>query len=96
MLVNAVIYAFPEDKADEVEGILRELGAASRREPCCLGFEVVRGGADAPGSFALFETWRDQAALDEHYETEHFVRLGVNGIRPLALSRVAVKGTPVE
>ena len=96
MLINAVTYTFPEDKAGEVERIFRELRAASLREEGCLGYEVCRGDADAPGTFVLYETWRDQAALDAHYGMEHFTRLGVNGIRPLALSRVALKGTPVE
>ena len=49
-----------------------------------------------PRTFVLYEKWRDQAALDAHYATEHFTRLGVNGVRPLATSRLAVKGTPVE
>jgi len=95
MLINAVTYTFPEDKADEVERIFSELRAASLREEGCLGYEVCRAGPDAPGTFVLYETWRDQAALDAHYEMEHFQRLGVNGVRPLATSRVAVKGTPV-
>jgi quinol monooxygenase YgiN len=95
MLINAVTYTFPEDKADEVERLFRELRAASLREPGCIGYEVCRGDADAPGSFVLYETWRDQAALDAHYEAEHFKRLGVNGVRPLATSRQVVKGTPV-
>jgi quinol monooxygenase YgiN len=96
MLINAVTYTFPEDKADEVERIFRELRAASLREDGCLQYEVCRVGAEAPGTFVLYERWRDQAALEEHYDTEHFVRLGVNGIRPLATSRHALKGAPVE
>jgi quinol monooxygenase YgiN len=96
MLINAVTYTFPDERADEVAGLFRELRAASLREEGCLGYEVCRGGADAPGTFVLYEKWADEAALDAHYEHEHFVRLGVNGVRPLALSRQAVKGTPVE
>jgi quinol monooxygenase YgiN len=96
MLINAVTYTFPEDKADEVARLFRELRAASLREDGCLGYEVCRGDADAPGTFVLYETWRDQAALDAHYEMEHFRRLGVNGVRPLATSRQVVKGTPIE
>jgi quinol monooxygenase YgiN len=95
MLVNAVLYTFPDAEADAAERLLRELGAASRREEGCLGFEVCRGDDDR-GSFVLFEKWRDQAALDAHYATEQFVRLGANGIRPLATNRQAVKGTLVE
>lgn len=93
MLVNAVVYVLPADKADEAARILGELRAASLREPGCVGYEVARG-ADGV-TFVLYETWRDQAALDAHYETEHFTRLGTNGLRPLALSRQAVKGTPL-
>jgi autoinducer 2-degrading protein len=96
MLVNAVTYTFPEGKADEVERLLRELGDVSRRESGCGGFDVCRGDGDSAGTFVLFEKWRDQAALDAHYATEHFKRLGAEGIRPLATSRNAVKGTLVE
>jgi quinol monooxygenase YgiN len=96
MLVNAVTYTFPNERADDVERLLRELGEASRAEAGCGGFDVCRGDAENPGTFVLFEKWRDQAALDAHYATEHFVRLGANGIRPLATSRHAFKGTLVE
>ncbi|HEY0614820.1 MAG TPA: putative quinol monooxygenase [Candidatus Elarobacter sp.] len=96
MLINAVTYTFPEEKADEVARLFRELRAASLGEAGCLGYDVCRGDADAPGTFVLYETWRDQAALDAHYTAEHFQRLGVNGVRPLAISRQVVKGTPVE
>ncbi len=94
MLVNAVLYTIPADKADEVGAILRELAAASRAEAGCLGFDAVRG--EDGTSFALFEKWRDQAALDAHYASEHFVRLGANGLRRLATGRQAVKGRLVE
>jgi (4S)-4-hydroxy-5-phosphonooxypentane-2,3-dione isomerase len=96
MLVNAVMYQFPDDRADDVARLLAELRAASQREAGCVRFEVMRGDADEPGTFVLYETWRDQAALDAHYQTEHFARLGINGIRPIATNRRAVKGTPVE
>jgi quinol monooxygenase YgiN len=96
MLINAVVYTFPEEKADEAERLFRELRAASLAEQGCQGYEVCRGDGDAPGTFVLYEKWADAAALEAHYGHEHFQRLGVNGVRPLALSRSAVKGTPVE
>jgi quinol monooxygenase YgiN len=96
MLINAVTYTFPQDKADEVAELFRELRAASLREEGCLGYEVCRGDADAAGTFVLYEKWADPAALERHYLEEHFVRLGVNGVRPLATGRTAVRGTPVE
>ncbi|MDQ6924668.1 MAG: antibiotic biosynthesis monooxygenase [Candidatus Eremiobacteraeota bacterium] len=96
MLVNVVTYTFPKERADEVERLLRELGDAARAEAGCAGFDVCCGDDENPGTFVLFEKWRGQAALDAHYATEHFKRLGANGIRPLATSRHAVKGTLVE
>jgi quinol monooxygenase YgiN len=96
MLVNAVIYTIPDDKADEAEDFLRELAAASRAEDGCLGYEVARGNEPDRGTFVLFEKWRDQAALDVHMQEEHFQRLGVNGFRPLATGRQAIKGRLVE
>jgi len=95
MLINAVMYEFPHDRADDAGRLFAELRTASLAEAGCLGYEVMRGDADAPGTFVLYETWRDRAALEEHYDTEHFQRLGINGIRTFMTSRVAVKGTPV-
>ena len=92
MLVNAVMYTFPRDKADQVEQLFVDLAVKSREEPGCLAYEVARGSGEDSGTFMLFEKWRDQAALDEHYATEHFRRLGGNGVRHLATSRHAVKG----
>lgn len=94
MLVNTVTYTFPPERADDVAEILRELRAASQGEPGCVRFEVCRGNDD-PSVFVLYETWRDAAALEAHYASEHFARLGINGIRPLALTRAALLATPI-
>lgn len=94
MLVNAVLYTIPADKADQVSAILRELAAASRAEAGCLGFDAARG--EDGTTFVLFEKWRDQAALDAHYTSEHFARLGTNGLRALATHRQAVKGSSID
>jgi quinol monooxygenase YgiN len=95
MLVNAVIYTFPADKADEAARTLRNLRDASRAEAGCLTFDVSRSLEDA-NAFVLYEEWRDQAALDEHYKTEHFVTYGINGIRSLASSRLAHRCVPLD
>jgi len=94
MLVNAVIYTFPAERADEAARLLHDLRDASRTETGCLGYEVARSNTE-PGVFVLFETWADQAALDAHYAMEHFQRLGVNGVRTFAQSRVAHQCSPL-
>jgi quinol monooxygenase YgiN len=88
MLIQAVIYTFAPENLDEAERTLRELRDASRTEPGCLSFDVSRSIEDAT-AFVLYETWSDQAALDFHYGTEHFTRLGVDGIRKFAATRIA-------
>jgi quinol monooxygenase YgiN len=92
MLVLCVVYTFPDDRADEVEPMFRALRDASRAEAGNVGYEVMRGGEGARATFVIFEKWRDRAALDFHLATEPFVRLGLNGFRPLAISRSAVQG----
>jgi quinol monooxygenase YgiN len=94
MLVNAVIYTFPTADADNVAGILAQLASLSRLEKGCRGFEVARSNDD-PRVFVLYEQWADRNALDAHYATEHFIKLGVNGIRPLAESRIGHLCTPL-
>jgi len=93
MLINAVTYTFPPERADEAERLLRELRTISLKEDGCSGYDVARG--EDGTTFVLFETYRDQAALDAHLQTEHFQRLGANGFRTFALSRTAVKGRPI-
>lgn len=96
MIVVVVMYTFPADRADEAERLLRELRDASRSEAGCRGYEVVRGDGDASATFALHETYADQAAYDAHQASDHFRRLGLEGIRTFMTERRAVKGTPVE
>jgi quinol monooxygenase YgiN len=95
MLVNAVIYTFPAEKAEEAARTLRSLRDASRAEPGCITFDVSRGIEDA-NAFVLYEEWRDQDALDVHYKTDHFEKFGINGIRALATSRIAHRCRPLD
>jgi quinol monooxygenase YgiN len=95
MLVQTVIYTFPADKTDEAAGALRSLRDASRGETGCLTFDVTRSTDDA-NVFVLYEEWKDKAALDFHYETEHFKKYGINGIRVLAANRLAYHCAPLD
>lgn len=94
MLVNAVIYTFPTEKVAEAERTLIELRDASRAEAGCITFDVSHSVED-PTAYVLYEEWNDQAALESHYATEAFQRLGLNGIRKLAQTRVGHRCTPL-
>lgn len=88
MLIYAITYEFKPEDADEAERLFKPLQDESRKEAGCHAFDVARGN-ESPHIFALFEKWRDQAALDDHIKTPHFQEYGINGIRKLAVSRTA-------
>ena len=94
MIITSIHYTFAAGDADKAEDLFRELRDASVKEPGVIQFEVGRS-TDDPNVFALWEVYRDQAASDEHRETEHFRRLVLNGIRPIAQQRNAVTLIPL-
>jgi quinol monooxygenase YgiN len=86
MLIQSIHYIFAPEDADKAEAILRELRDASRKEEGVITFDVARS-AEKPHVFALWEAYKDRAALDAHIATEHFKRLAINGVRLLAQQR---------
>lgn len=93
MFVQVVVYTTTPEQAATFARTVAELAAASRAEAGCLEFKASRG--EDGTTFVLYEEWRDDAALEAHYATEHFQRLGINGIRKLAASRTAYKTLPL-
>ena len=69
--------------------IMEELAAASRAEPGCEAYEPSRE-VDDPRSFSIYERYRDQAAFEEHGQTEHFQRLAAGELFGLMESRERV------
>jgi quinol monooxygenase YgiN len=94
MIITSIQYTFTSKDAETAESLLRELRDASVKEPGVIQFDVGRGN-DNPNVFALWEVYRDKEAEDSHHATEHFKRLVLNGIRPLAQQRNAVTGIPI-
>jgi quinol monooxygenase YgiN len=86
MLINSIHFTFALEDSDKVESMFRELRDASRKEEGVVSYVVGRS-AEKPNVFALWEEYRDKGALEAHMATEHFKRLVVNGVRPLAQQR---------
>lgn len=86
MIIMSIIFTFAPQDADKVEAIFRELRDASVKEPGVVRFEVGRS-QEKPNVFALWEVYRDQDAVNAHRSAEHFQRLVIDGIRPLAQQR---------
>jgi len=94
MLINSIHFTFAPADADVAESLFRELREASRQEAGVIQFEVGRS-REKPNVFALWEVYRDQGAVDAHVASEHFKRLVVNGVRPLAQGRNIEKVVPI-
>jgi (4S)-4-hydroxy-5-phosphonooxypentane-2,3-dione isomerase len=94
MIITSIIFTFAPRDADKAEPMLRELRDASVKEPGVVRFEVGRSPA-SPNVFALWEVYRDQDAVNAHRKTEHFQRLVVDGVRPLAQQRTVETVIPI-
>ena len=94
MIIISIQFTFASKDADTAESLLRELRDASVKEPGVIQFEVGRSH-EKPNVFALWEAYRDKDAVDAHRASEHFQRLVVNGVRPLAQQRNAETVVPI-
>jgi autoinducer 2-degrading protein len=94
MLIQSIHYEFAPQDADRVQELFRELRDASRQEPGVIQFDVARS-KEHPERFVLWEAYVDDAALQAHMQTEHFKRLAIGGVRPLAKGRTAETAVPI-
>jgi quinol monooxygenase YgiN len=70
--VIATLVARPEREA-EVEAALRVLLAHSRQEPGVRRYDLYRDSA-RPATFHLLEAYADEAALQAHRESAHYLK----------------------
>jgi quercetin dioxygenase-like cupin family protein/quinol monooxygenase YgiN len=94
MIISAIQFTFASKDANRAESLLREVRDASIKEPGVIQFDVGRS-SDDPNIFVLWEVYRDKNAIDAHRASEHFKRLVLNGIRPLAQQRISVTAVPI-
>jgi len=83
-----VTFELHPDDADAMKGLAVTMEAATQQEPGCLQYTFGQELAH-PEKFQLSEVWRDQGALDAHFETPHMAvfRRGLQGLR--VIKRVA-------
>lgn len=60
-----------EESVSSTIAVMRDLAAASRREPGCVRYEVLQH-AVLPSQFVAVEEWRGEAAVDAHLKSGHF------------------------
>lgn len=72
MIAVLIALQIRPDAVEAFAEAARTNAAASIVEPGCEQFEVYRETAD-PTRFALFEIYRDTAAREEHWASDHFL-----------------------
>lgn len=72
MIVLAVIWVTKPGREDEATKIFQILTAESRKEPGCLIYIVHRHRTE-PGRFFIYEQYTDDAALEAHRNSAHFL-----------------------
>lgn len=69
VIIAGTVRVPPENLARFRPNMLAML-AASRAEDGCLEYSYAEDVAE-PGLIRVFEAWRDQAAIEAHFKTDH-------------------------
>lgn len=75
-----------EDQLSNVLSLLSEVAQKSRQEGGNLFYKVYQSQTDA-NTLLLSEAYQDEAALNEHRNSEHFQTIVINKIVPLLENR---------
>jgi (4S)-4-hydroxy-5-phosphonooxypentane-2,3-dione isomerase len=73
MVVLAVTWVAKVGCEAEVAEVLAKLTAEARKEPGCAMFQVHRHRTE-PRRFFIYEQYKDDAALESHRNTPHFLQ----------------------
>jgi quinol monooxygenase YgiN len=74
MVVLAVTWMAKVGRESEVITVFDKLSAESRKEPGCLMYQVHKHKTD-PRRFFIYEQYKDNAALEAHRTSPHFLQL---------------------
>jgi quinol monooxygenase YgiN len=69
-LIVAGTVRVPPENLDGLRPRMAAMLAASLAEDGCLAYSYAED-VNEPGLILVFERWRDQAALDAHFKTDH-------------------------
>jgi quinol monooxygenase YgiN len=73
MVVLAVTWIAKAGQEAEVVDVFSKLTEASRQEPGCVTYQVHRQKTE-PRRFFIYEQYKDDAALEAHRATPHFLQ----------------------
>jgi quinol monooxygenase YgiN len=86
MISFTVRLQFEEGDHDAIAEALRHLTKASRQEPGCVNYipHFVEG---EPLTVVIYEQYLDEAALEHHRNSPHFLQYAADGLYRLKHSR---------
>ena len=73
MVVLAVTWMAKAGRESDVIAIFEKLSAESRKEPGCVMYQVHKHKTD-PRRFFVYEQYKDDAALEAHRSSPHFLQ----------------------
>lgn len=79
MVSLLVRFRFASEDRAEIAEMLRALAVASRQEPGVLVF-IPHSLQEDPDTVVIYEQYRDEKAVAEHRETEHFRKYVTAGL----------------
>jgi (4S)-4-hydroxy-5-phosphonooxypentane-2,3-dione isomerase len=83
MLVLAVTWMAKLGHESDVAVIFEKLTAESRKEPGCLMYQVHKHKTD-PRRFFIYEQYKDDAAMEAHRTSSHFLQLAKKDLPKIA------------
>jgi autoinducer 2-degrading protein len=83
MLVLAVTWMAKLGHESDVAVIFEKLTTESRNEPGCLMYQVHKHKTD-PRRFFIYEQYKDDAALEAHRTSSHFLQLAKKDLPKIA------------
>jgi quinol monooxygenase YgiN len=83
MVVLAVTWMAKLGREAEAVAILEKLTGESRKEPGCVMYQVHKHKTD-PRRFFIYEQYKDDAALEAHRTTPHFLQLAKKDLPKVA------------
>jgi quinol monooxygenase YgiN len=95
MVCIAVTYIVKSGNEEEAAEYFRRMTGPSRAESGCRFYLAHRSTTD-PRKFFLYEQYDDQAALDTHRASAHFVQFVKNGLFPIIETRTPEVYVPLS
>jgi len=83
MVVLAVTWMAKTGRESDVASVFEKLTAESRKEPGCVIYQVHKHKTE-PRRFFIYEQYKDDAALEAHRTTPHFLQFAKKDLPKIA------------